>query len=135
MSVRTATRLSTVVSVENTMVCAPLAPLSYANMRCRPLTIEKINAEHPLPDITLNGQPLRVHIPVFNHESYFEHYRNESAKAMIRATPDMQDTIWAHKQLMKQSYVSYLAGELSENDFKRYMESVSKHIESLAHAA
>jgi hypothetical protein len=101
-------------------------------MRCHPLTIEKINAEHPLPEITLNGQPLRVRIPVFNHEAFYEHHRNETAKAMLRATSDMSDTIWAHKQLMKQAYASYLGGEMSENDFKRYMESISKHIESLA---
>lgn len=112
-------------------VCAPLAPLSYANMRCHPLTVEKINAEHPLPDLSFAPFD-RVYIPVFNHEAFYEFYRNESAKAMIRATSDMQDTVWAHKQLMKQAYTSYLAGELSENDFKRYMESVSKHIQSLS---
>ena len=134
MSVRTATRLSTVVSVENTMVCAPLAPLSYANMRCHPLTIEKINAEHPLPDITLNGQPLRVHIPVFNHEAYFEHYRNESAEAMYRATdPAKQDSIYEKKKLMREVYAQYLSGEITETMFKDCLQGLMTHIETLTY--
>ena len=115
-------------------VCALFAPLSFANMRCHPLTIEKINAEHPLPEITLNGQPLRVRIPVFNHEAYFEHYRNESAKAMHKAIdPAKQDSIYEKKKLMREAYNRYLSGELSERIFKDCLQGLMKHIETLTY--
>ena len=130
----TVIHLSTVVSVGNTMVCVLFAPLPLDNMRCHPLTIEKINAEHPLPEITLNGQPLRVRSPVFNHEAYFEHYRNESAKAMHKAVdPAKQDSIYEKKKLMREAYNQYLSGEITEKLFKDCLQGLMKHIEALTY--
>ena len=118
----------------STTTSALIVPLTSANMRCHPLTIEKIKAEHPLPDITLNGKPLRVHIPVFDHASYFEHYRNESAILMHRAVdPAKQDAIYEKKKLMREAYNRYLSGELTQQMFKDCLQGLLKHIETITY--
>lgn len=68
---------------------------------------------------------------VFNHVSFYEFHRNETAKMLARVSSQTSNLLWGVKEAMKSLYNSYLNGESSEEEFKSNMERLYNHAQKL----
>lgn len=79
-----------------------------------------------------SGVTQTIQAYVFNHVSFYEFYRNETAKMLTRVSSQTSNLLWGVKEAMKSLYNSYLNGESSEEEFKGNMERLYNHAQKLA---
>lgn len=94
---------------------------------------EKVAAEHPLEFKEL---PYRLTPKVYNHQAFYEQYRNESAIALGKASfkgEGNADKVWEIKTNMRTTYDTYLAGQISKEQFETMLKTLMQRIKTLVY--
>lgn len=106
-----------------------LSTVTLASMHIwdRNLTDDKIMWDTRIERANEAKQLFQVQIKPFNHQAFYESYRNEIAVLLGKSySNDTRNKLWSCQTLLKSYHTMYLQGSISEQDFKNAAQVTSR---------